>query len=39
MEEQLDIKLIPGELTDREKTIAQKLVTEKYATKEWNARR
>jgi len=38
-EESFKIKLTPGDITDFEENLAQRLKTEKYATKEWNFRR
>jgi len=35
-EKALDIELVSGELTEYEKKLTRKLVTEKYSTREWN---
>ncbi|MEK8130500.1 biotin/lipoate A/B protein ligase family protein [Paenibacillus filicis] len=37
--EGLNIRLVPGELTDYERELADKLVEEKYGNAEWNLRR
>ena len=38
-EKALNIKLVPGELSEYEKQLTKKLIKEKYATREWNFRR
>jgi len=35
----MGIELVPGELTEEEKTLAEQLVQEKYGTDQWNLRR
>ncbi len=39
LEKALDIELVPGELSEYEKQLIDKLIREKYSTREWNFRR